>query len=153
MKNLHINLVEKTITMTKAFERKANVYGSKEYEELSEVLTKHPTFDVQIRKIKSNPNKKTYKYLTYDNMKSYIRELNNSKELLEEFEKQKNKAVIVKNKYRYMLNWFKANCFKSDEEFEGYRNNIAQKSAVNSPVDSKQQVPAKIYNVPENAIA
>lgn len=126
MKNtLNVNLIEKTIVITKAFEKKANVFGSAEYEELSKAIEKHPLFKIEVRTITKHDNKVSYKNLTYDNMVAYINEQPKASELLAEFERQKRMSVIAKNKYRYIVNWFRSTCFTNDEEFNLFRDKVA----------------------------
>lgn len=126
MKNtLNIDLLGKTIVITKTFEKKANVYGSSEYELLSDVIAKHPDFKIEIRTITKHENKVSYKNLTYSNMVAYMKEQPNASELLAEFERQKRMSAIAKNKYRYIVNWFKSTCFANDADFSVFRDTVA----------------------------
>ena len=68
------------------------------------------------KSIKKNPNQKTRRNMTYDNMKEYINTLAEEevkKTVLAEFETVKKRSKIQKSPYQYVLSWFEA-------EFEGY---------------------------------
>lgn len=131
MKNLiKIDLVHGTLTISKSFEKRAQVYGSPEFKELSDKIAKYPDFEIKVKEITSNSNKKTYKGLTYNNMVAFIKEQPNASELIEEFEHQKRLSVIAKNKYRYLVNWFKSACFNSEEEFEKFRETTTNPAVV-----------------------
>ena len=70
-----------------------------------------------VKKIAKNPNKKTYKNMTYANMETYIMAQANAKELMDEFYRQRKLASISKNPYKYVLNWFIEKFQDSDEYF------------------------------------
>lgn len=121
----------KNAYVTKSFMKNALVYGTDEYKLLKAFKNENPDIEVSVRTIAKNPNKTTYKNLTYSNMISYIETLNNSKDLLEEFEIVKSCSVIAKNKYRYILNWFQSTCFESVADFNEFRKLISLESKEN----------------------
>ena len=112
-------------TVSKSFMKNAHIYGTKEFDELRNVMATFPGIEITVREIKKNPNKDSYKNLTYANMETYINELDNKDTLLADFNKQKKLAVIAKNPYRYVLNWFKTACFENEKEFTEFRKAIA----------------------------
>ena len=119
MKNtLNVNLIERTITITKSFEKKANVYGSSEYELLSDAIAKHPSFEIIVRTIAKHNGKVTHKNMTYENMRKYV-ELSNDTTLIAEYELQIAKSVIAPSPYHYVLTWF-TNKFSSNEDYNSY---------------------------------
>ena len=135
MKNNQIVLTsENTAVASKSFLKKAMVFGTEEYYYLKGFKSENPTVKVTAREIKKNPNKVSYKNLTYNNMVAYIETLKNSAELIAEFELQKRKAVIAKNPYRSVVNWFKANCFESDIEFNEFRETVAIPEVANEVI-------------------
>ena len=74
MKNaLFIDFANEKIVMTTTFAKKCYNTASAEYAQLQSVRRDYPTFNVTTRKIKSNPNKDSYKGLTYEYMKMYIK--------------------------------------------------------------------------------
>ena len=116
---------ENTAVASKVFMRNAMIYGSNEYKILKTFKAENPNVTVSAKKIKKNPYKDSCKNLTYNNMIAYINELPNNAELLTEFEKTKRMSAIAKNKYRYVVNWFKSTCFDNEQEFTDFRRSIA----------------------------
>ena len=116
-----------TAVASKTFLKNAMIFGSDEYYILKQFKAENPKVDVSARTIKKNPNKESNKNLTYNNMISHINELPNSAELLAEFNRQKRMSAIAKNKYRYILNWFKSACFENEVKFNEYRKSICPK--------------------------
>ena len=123
--NITFNADYTVATVSKAFMKNAHIYGTKEFDELRKLMADLPEITVKVREIKKNPDKESYKNLTYDNMIAYMSELENKDALLAEFDRQKRMAVIAKNPYRFVLNWFKSACFESEIEFIEYRRSIA----------------------------
>lgn len=73
MKNtLKINHEEREIIMDRTFAKFAENTRSEEYAHLQQVRKDYPTYTVTLRKIKKNPNKKSYEGLTYQYMEDYI---------------------------------------------------------------------------------
>ena len=60
------------IIMDRTFAKNAENTKSAEYVHLQEVRKDYPEFDVIVRSIKSNPQKETYRGLTYEYMEDYI---------------------------------------------------------------------------------
>lgn len=125
MKNIITFTSANTATASKSFLKKAMNYGSDEYYFLKKFRSENPDVKISARAIKKNPNKDSYKDLTYNNMIAYINTQSNRIELLAEFERQKQMSVIAKNRYRYILNWFRSACFENESEFVEFRNSIA----------------------------
>ena len=61
------------IVLTREFQKLASDVRSDEYATLQRVRKDYPDFSVGTRAIKKNPNKNTYKNLTYSYMEKYIR--------------------------------------------------------------------------------
>ena len=73
MKNtLKINFDSKTIIMDRTFAAKVKDTRSDEYLHLQTVRNDYPDYRVITRTIKRNPDKETYKGLTYHFMEDYI---------------------------------------------------------------------------------
>ncbi len=107
--------------VTKAFMKNANIFGSAEYEMWEQFISKFPNAEMRTKSIKKNPDKKTNKNLTYDNMIKYIVVVyGEDSKYLEKFEKIKAASKIQKNPYKYVLDWFEAT-------FEGYETHNAFK--------------------------
>ena len=74
MKNYTINYTDNgiTITITKSFAKEAGIYNSEAYNILKGLRADFPDCKVELKKIKRNPEKKTYGKLTYERMEKYI---------------------------------------------------------------------------------
>lgn len=73
MKNvLKVDFQKKLIIMDRTFAKKCVDTSSPEYAQLQDVRHDYPDYEVVVRTIKKNPNKETYKGLTYRYMEDYI---------------------------------------------------------------------------------
>ena len=73
MKNtLKLDHERQLVVMDRTFAKKAQDTRSEEYSHLQNVRRDYPDYRVIRRTIRKNPNKDTYKGLTYDYMREYI---------------------------------------------------------------------------------
>ena len=107
--------------VTKAFFKQAHIFGTDEYKLWREVLKDNPNATMVTKTITKNPDKKTYKNLTYANMEKYIRTQSNCEELLEMFKIEKERANIQTNPYRAVLAWF----LKEFPDYDSYKEIFA----------------------------
>lgn len=103
-----INHVNNQIVVSKAFLARASQLGTQEFEKVRELREMLPGYTfVQKESIKKNPNKKTYRNLTYGNMEKYIRaNEKNPLVMLAEFQTVKAKSCIQPSPYAYVKKWF-----------------------------------------------
>lgn len=101
--------------VTKAFEKKACIFGTEEFKRWREYKALFPKAQMVTKSIKKNPNQKTRRNMTFKNMEEYIKTQPNAKELEEEFKTIKQRSKIQKSPYQYVLSWFEA-------KFEGYND-------------------------------
>ena len=116
-------------SVTKAFANQARIFGTPEYKLWREFLKDNEGAIMEIRTIKKNTQKDTYrKNLTYKNMREYIASEPNSEELLNEFDNVIIKSKIQTCPYDYVANWFKAKFpdYKTQDVFAD--NSEAKKS-------------------------
>ncbi len=106
--NIRINFGEKTITLARAFAKKAAIMGSTEYNELLTVKEDFPDYTIKTRKISRNPNKETYRGLTYSYMENYIRQYDHSGSIMEEYEVLRFRAECHSIRYPAIKKWFLA---------------------------------------------
>lgn len=69
MMNITINAKNRTIEMTKAFEKKASVYGSEEYMILQAARKDYPSYKPVVKKVNTGDRMKG---LTFEYMEKYI---------------------------------------------------------------------------------
>lgn len=111
MKNYTINYTGNgiTITITKSFAKEAGVYNSEAYNILKGLRADFPDCKVELKKIKRNPEKKTYGKLTYERMEKYIIFVEGKDTAtLKEFETVKIMATFKSSPYAYTKKWFLA---------------------------------------------
>lgn len=112
-KNAIIYIDDTTAQVTKAFEKQARIFGTEEYKLWKAYREDFPAAKMVTKTIKKNPNKKSYKNLTYANMELFITEQNS--ELLVELRKQIKLSKVQSNPYRAVLAWFLSEFPKYDE--------------------------------------
>lgn len=112
-KNAIIYIDDTTAQVTKAFEKQARIFGTEEYKLWKAYREDFPAAKMVTKTIKKNPNKKSYKNLTYANMELFITEQNS--ELLVELKKQIKLSKVQSNPYRAVLAWFLSEFPKYDE--------------------------------------
>ncbi len=112
-KNAIIYIDDTTAQVTKAFEKQARIFGTEEYKVWKAYREDFPAAKMVTKTIKKNPNKKSYKNLTYANMELFITEQNS--ELLVELRKQIKLSKVQSNPYRAVLAWFLSEFPKYDE--------------------------------------
>ena len=112
-KNAIIYIDDTTAQVSKAFEKQALIFGTEEYKLWKAYREDFPAAKMVTKTIKKNPNKKSYKNLTYANMELFITEQNY--ELLVELRKQIKLSKVQSNPYRAVLAWFLSEFPKYDE--------------------------------------
>ena len=101
------------VLVTKEFAKNARIFGTPEYKMWREIKQDCEDAEMVTKTIKKNPNKKSYKNLTYANMELFITEQNS--ELLVELRKQIKLSKVQSNPYRAVLAWFLSEFPKYDE--------------------------------------
>lgn len=111
--NHEINHLTETIIITKKFYKAASVLNTPEYKELMEMRRQHPTYALELRQIKKAEDKKCYRNLDYDNMKTFIKsyetDATTREERLAQFETVKNLSKVQPSPYAYVKKWFLTN--------------------------------------------
>ena len=108
---------ENTVLVTKSFMKQARIFGTPEYKKWKEIKADLPEAIMVTKKIKKNPDKKTNRNKTYENMELFIKQHKNAEELLKEFERQKKLSKIMPYPYAAVLEWFE-NTFKNPDEYQ-----------------------------------
>ena len=110
-------LDEEHVLVTKSFMKQARIFGTPEYKKWKEIKADLPEAIMVTKKIKKNPDKKTNRNKTYENMELFIKQQKNAQELLKEFERQKKLSKIMPYPYAAVLEWFE-NTFKNPDEYQ-----------------------------------
>lgn len=113
MNALFVDFEKNQIIMTREFAQKCRNTLSEEYARLQSVRRDYPTFTVNTRAIKTNPNKESYKGLTYQYMEDYIATHETGealKEVLHEYHELRLITQCHSKAFRYPVvkKWFLA---------------------------------------------
>lgn len=127
MKKMVIKMISETeAQVTKAFAKNAVIFGTEEYKLWREYRKDFPEAKMVTKTIKKNPEKKTYRNLTYKNMELFIsvqpKKDNKDGKVIDykkEFERQKLMAKIQPNPYKAVLAWF-LDTFKDYSTYEDF---------------------------------
>lgn len=125
-KNAIIYINETQAQVTKAFAKNAVIFGTDEFKLWREYRKEFPEATMVIKKINTNPNKKTNKNLTYVNMAGYIKVQENAEELMKEFEKQISLSKVQTSPYRHVLAWFEQK-FENFDSYKKYFEELKEK--------------------------
>lgn len=106
MRNTIKIINESEVLVTRDFQKKAMIFGTEEYKLWKDVLNDFPSAKMSTKKINKNPNKRTYKNLTYVRIEKFLMTQDNSEELLKEYSTAREQAVIQASPYRAVLAWF-----------------------------------------------
>ena len=118
---LKINFATKEIIMDRTFAKNCANTNSEEYAHLQKVRQDYPDYKVVTRIIKKNPDKETYKGLTYRYMENYIlrhETEENALEVIKEFNELRTISECHKQGLRYptIKRWF-LNKYPEIEDF------------------------------------
>ena len=122
MKNSIVYVSKTEALVTKAFQKRACIFGTEEFKQWREYVALYPAAKMVTKTIKKNPDKKTTRNMTYANMSEFISTLPNSEELFAEFEVIKKRSKVQAHPYGYVQEWF-------ESRVKGFEDFIAKKAA------------------------
>lgn len=137
-KNAVIYIDDTTAQVTKAFEKQARIFGTEEFKLWREYKKEFPNAAMTTKAIKKNPNKKSYKNLTYANMELFIEEYDSK--LVVELKKQIKLSKVQSNPYRAVLAWFLKEFPKYDEYKEFFADKDKTESAETAETEADEEV-------------
>lgn len=109
MKNyLKVDDRNKLLIMDRSFDKNRRIVGSNEYNLLQRAKAEYPQYSVVLKRIKTNPEKRVYKHLTYDYMIEYISRHPNCEARMKEFKEMVLRANCHTTKYPKVKEWFLA---------------------------------------------
>ena len=108
--NYEINHIDETIIITKKFYKAAGILNSPEYKELMAIRRDNPNYKIVLREIKKKAGKKSYRNLTYDNMKTFITawetDEETRKQRLAQMDTVMELSKVQAGPYAYVKTWF-----------------------------------------------
>ena len=107
MKNyLKVDDRNRQLIMDRLFDKNRRIVGSNEYELLQRARADYKGYALVLRHIKTNPEKRVYKHLTYEYMREYISRHANSLARLREFDEMVLRSKCHAIKYPKVKEWF-----------------------------------------------
>ena len=135
-KGFTIDHLKKEIIVTKTFLARASQLDTQEFDTIQNLMMILSGYKIVKRdSIKKNPNKKTYRNLTYKNMEEYIKLMDGSF-ALREFEKVKKASSIAPSPYAYVKKWFLKNYPEYLEIVEEVGEEAIEQAAKQEPFES-----------------
>jgi len=98
--------MNKNILITASFARASMNPDNCEYKKLVEIRMLHPDYSVVKRSIKRNPEKESYRGLTYAYMEHYILTHDKSGEVMKMYEEMRLRALCHSIRYAHIKKWF-----------------------------------------------
>ena len=124
---------DKEARVTKAFAKNACVFGTEEFKLWRKYKVIYSEAQMVVKTIKKNPNKKTRRNMTYANMEAFIGTLDNGETLLAQFTVIRQRSLIQKSPYQYVLDWFETT----------FENEIAMKDFMEQKEEERTQMEAR----------
>ena len=100
-----VDFINNKIILTKKFYKAASILNSSEYNIMIQLRTQNPGFEIVLKEIKKKEGKKSYRNLTYANMREYIITREKS-ETVAEFDRVMALSKIQAGPYAYVKTWF-----------------------------------------------
>lgn len=103
---IRLDHLNKNILITTAFARASMNPDNQEYKKLVEIRMLHPDYSVVKRTIKKNPEKESYRGLTYAYMEHYILTHDKSGEVMKVYQEMRLRALCHSIRYAHIKKWF-----------------------------------------------
>ena len=103
---IRVDHINKNIMISKTFARASMVINSEEYKTLSDVKSTYGEYSIIQREIRKNPQKESYRGLTYAYMDHYILTHDKSGEIMKIYEELRLRALCHSIRYAHIKKWF-----------------------------------------------
>ena len=129
---IRIDHLNKNILISAAFAKAAMNIQGEEYKTLVSVRALHQGYDVIKREIKKNPNKESYRGLTYEYIEHYILTHDLNGDILKHYEDLKERIACHSIRYAHIKKWFLETFPEIDDFTPQYRRNEVAESRSNN---------------------
>lgn len=104
---IRVDHINRNIMISKAFAKASMQINSEEYKVLLDVKTAYADYSIVQREIKKNPQKESYRGLTYEYMERYI-ELHDGRnsKVMSEYQEKRLIAQCHSIRYAHIKKWF-----------------------------------------------
>ena len=103
---IRVDHLNKNILISAAFARASMNPDNQEYKKLVDIHVAHPDYTIVRRTIKTNPQKESYRGLTYDYMEQYILSHDLNGDILAYYEELKKRTLCHSIRYAHIKKWF-----------------------------------------------
>ena len=103
---IRVDHVNKNIMISKTFAKASMNINSDEYKTLLKVKDSHADYSILQREIKKNPQKESYRGLTYAYMEQYILAHDTTGEVMEFYKELRMRALCHSIRYAHIKKWF-----------------------------------------------
>ena len=103
---IRVDHVNKNIMISKTFAKASMNINSDEYKTLLKVKDSHADYSILQREIKKNPQKESYRGLTYAYMEQYILAHDTTGEMMEFYKELRMRALCHSIRYAHIKKWF-----------------------------------------------
>lgn len=119
---IRVDHINKNIIISKAFAKASMSINSEEYKALLKVRNSYAEYSIIQREIKRNPQKESYRGLTYDYMEKYILTHDKSGEIMKMYQEMRLRASCHSIRYAHIKKWF----LEIYPEIDDFSNNKAR---------------------------
>lgn len=113
---IRIQREDRTILVSKAFLKRADLFGTDEFKLLEEARSAYPDFKVVPRSIAKSDKVRPHLRLSYERMEKYISTHDHAKERMREYEEIRFKAECQSKTFSKVVEWFMA-CYSEIDDF------------------------------------
>ena len=103
---VRIDHLNKNIYVSSAFAKASMRITTEEYKTLLTIKASHPDYTIIKREIKKNPQKESYRGLTYAYMEHYILTHDKSGEVMQMYQEMRLRALCHSIRYAHIKKWF-----------------------------------------------
>ena len=103
---IRVDHINKNIMISKTFAKASMIIDSEEYKTLLSVKSAYAEYSIIQREIRKNPQKESYRGLTYAYMEHYILTHDKSGEMMKIYEELSLRALCHSSRYAHIKKWF-----------------------------------------------
>lgn len=114
---IRVDVIGSRIILDVKFAKAASHFDSEAYKRLQKAKEDNPEFSVELKVIKRNPSKESYKGLTYAYMEEYISSHDKDGKIMAEYNELRLRAKCHSIRYAHIKSWF-LNVFPEIDDFD-----------------------------------
>ena len=103
---IRVDHINRNVMISKAFAKASMLIDSEEYKALLNVRNSYSEYSIIQREIRRNPQKESYRGLTYAYMEHYILTHDKSGDVVQMYEEMSLRALCHSIRYAHIKKWF-----------------------------------------------